>query len=84
MDAEMLPVGHDDATVQTSNCQIQPKEASHRNVAESGIRIQAFKQHFISILSELQDKKCNLCHPVDLDSDIFDEYYFCDKCLSQL
>ncbi len=33
----------------------------------------------------VKSKKCNLCHPDPApDSDIFDEYYFCDKCMSQL
>jgi hypothetical protein len=34
-----------------------------------------------------ESKKCNLCHPSPSPStsnDIFDDYYFCDKCLSQL
>lgn len=34
--------------------------------------------------SKPKSDKCNLCHPTELDADIFAEYYFCDKCLSQL
>ena len=63
-------VAYDDATVQTSNCQM------HR------MRLNVESQMYM--MSKLNSKKCALCQPTDLDADIFDEYYFCDNCLSQL
>ena len=47
----------------------------------SNVQMQPKEAH---MSSKPQSDKCNLCHPTDLDENIFDEYYFCDKCLSQL
>ena len=62
-------VGHDDATVKASNCQLDRQEQQQQEVHTGNVK----------------SKKCNLCHPDPApDSDIWNEYYFCDKCLSQL
>lgn len=58
-------VGHDDDSVETSNCQTQPKEAQGGHVLS-------------------KSKNCNLCHPTSSEEDIFNDYYFCEKCMSQL
>eukprot|EP00984_Skeletonema_dohrnii_P004546 scaffold1606_cov184-Skeletonema_dohrnii-CCMP3373.AAC.11 len=70
MEVDMVKsdVGHDGTTVKTSNCQIQPK------TAHAG--------HMMG--SKSKTKKCALCHPDRAPDDIFDEYYFCDTCFSQL
>jgi len=72
MDVDMVTsdVGHDDTTVKTSNCQIQPKTAHAGHMHMMG--------------SKSKTKKCALCHPDRAPDDIFDEYYFCDTCFSQL
>lgn len=61
-------VGHDDATMKASNRQL------HQNQIEVH-----------TDTGNVKSKKCNLClpHPA-VDSDIFNECYFYDKCFSQL
>ncbi len=63
-------VGHDDATVKASNCQLHQIEVHTETGTDTG---------------NVKSKKCNLCHPDPaVDSNIFNECYFCEKCLSQL